>query len=78
VDANQIELPIYETVMEKIGKPIVFNICMLGVVIALTRLVKPESIMATLEDRIPASFLEMNQTALSLGMELAQPFVPGQ
>ena len=30
VDARQCELPLYETVMEQIGKPIVFNICMLG------------------------------------------------
>ena len=74
VDANQIELPMYESVMEKIGKPIVFNICMLGAVIAMTRLVKPESIMATLEDRIPANFLSMNQTALAVGMELAEPY----
>ena len=29
-DAKQRELPIYATVMEKIGKPIVFNICMLA------------------------------------------------
>ncbi|MBC2742381.1 MAG: 2-oxoacid:acceptor oxidoreductase family protein [Desulfosarcina sp.] len=32
VDAVQKELPMYETVMEKVGKPIVFNICMLGAV----------------------------------------------
>jgi 2-oxoglutarate ferredoxin oxidoreductase subunit gamma len=30
VDARQVELPMHETVMEKIGKPIVLNICMLG------------------------------------------------
>ncbi|MGB8719683.1 MAG: 2-oxoacid:acceptor oxidoreductase family protein, partial [Desulfobacterales bacterium] len=29
VDARQVELPMYQQVMEKIGKPIVFNICML-------------------------------------------------
>ena len=75
VDANQVELPMYESVMEKIGKPIVFNICMLGAVIALTQLVKPESIMATLEDRIPPSFLEMNREALAIGMALGESHV---
>ena len=30
VDAVQRQLPMYETVMDRIGKPIVFNICMLG------------------------------------------------
>ena len=29
-DARQRELPMYQTVVEKIGKPIVFSICMLG------------------------------------------------
>lgn len=74
VDAIQLELPIYETVMAKIGKPIVLNICMLGAVVALTELVKPESIMATLSNRIPGGFLEMNRNALNLGMELAQQY----
>ena len=72
VDARQVELPLYDAVMEKIGKPIVLNICMLGAVIALTELVKPESIMTTLKDRIPGSFLEMNRKALELGMELGR------
>jgi 2-oxoglutarate ferredoxin oxidoreductase subunit gamma len=71
VDARQVEFPIYETVMEKIGKPIVFNICMLGVVLELTRLVNPDSIMKVLETRIPASFLELNREALQLGLEMA-------
>ena len=58
VDARQYQLPMYETVMEKIGKPIVFNICMLGAVVGLTDLVRPESIMKVLEARIPSGFLE--------------------
>ena len=70
VDAIQRELPMYETVMEKIGKPIVFNICMLGAVVGLTDLVRPESIMKVLETRIPSGFLEMNKQALDLGLEL--------
>ncbi len=72
VDAVQRELPMYNTVMEKIGKPIVFNICMLGAVIGLTKIMKPESIMKTLETRIPKAFLEMNRDALAIGLELAE------
>jgi 2-oxoglutarate ferredoxin oxidoreductase subunit gamma len=72
VDAQQKEMAIYETVMAKIGKPIVFNICMLGAVIALTGLVQPESIMKTLENRIPEEFLEMNRSALDLGLKLGK------
>ena len=71
VDAQQKELPMYRYVMENIGKPIVFNICMLGVVVGLTQLVKSESIMEVLKERIPSSFLSMNRQALELGMKLA-------
>ena len=72
VDAIQRELPMYESVMDKIGKPIVFNICMLGAVVGLTGVVKPESIIKTLETRIPAGFLEMNRQALALGLALGK------
>ncbi len=72
VDARQCELPLYETVLERIGKPIVFNICMLGAVLQLTRLVTPQSILAVLKARIPSGFIEMNEKALQLGMVLAE------
>lgn len=72
VDAQQRELPMYRTVMDTIGKPIVFNICMLGAVVGLTDIVKSESIMKVLEKRIPESFLEMNREALNLGMALVK------
>jgi 2-oxoglutarate ferredoxin oxidoreductase subunit gamma len=72
VDAQQKELPIYRTVMEEIGNPIVLNICMLGVLIRMTGLIKAESIMKVLKDRIPPDFLEMNRKALDLGMNLAE------
>ena len=53
VDGRQKEIPIYESVMDKIGKPIVFNICMLGTLISLEELVKPDSIMKVLKNRLP-------------------------
>jgi len=74
VDARQKELPMYQTIMEKIGKPSVFNIFMLGSLISMVDLVKPESIMKILETRIPSAFLEMNRQALRLGMELGAQF----
>lgn len=74
VDAQQRELAMYESVMEKIGKPIVFNICMLGAVISMTELVSPESIMKVLETRIPADFLDMNRRALDVGRELGEQY----
>jgi len=72
VDAKQIELPMYDTVMTEIGKPIVFNICVLGALIGITELVKPESILKILTERIPKDFLEMNRKALELGVQLGR------
>ena len=72
VDAIQHEMPIHQTVMEKIGKPIVFNICMLGTVIGLTQLLRADSILKVLDNRMPKRFLGMNSEALNLGIELGQ------
>ena len=72
VDARQKELPMFETVMEQIGKPIVFNICMLGAIVGITDLVKPKSVAKVLESRIPKGFLEMNRKALQLGLEMGE------
>jgi 2-oxoglutarate ferredoxin oxidoreductase subunit gamma len=72
VDARQWELEMFRTVMDRIGKPIVFNICMLGAVLGLTNLLKPESILKVLERRMPAAFLDMNRQALDIGLELAR------
>ena len=72
VDARQVELHMFQAVMENIGKPIVFNICMLGTVIRLAEIVNPESIAKVLENRIPSAFLDMNRQALNLGMDLAE------
>jgi 2-oxoglutarate ferredoxin oxidoreductase subunit gamma len=72
IDARQVGLPMYESVMGRIGKPIVFNICMLGAFIGLTRVVKIESALKVLETKIPSGFLEMNKQALEIGMELTE------
>ncbi len=74
VDAQQKEIPIYDRVIEKIGKPIVFNIAMLGTLIGMTELISPESIMKVLESRIPADFLDMNRQALDLGLALGAEY----
>lgn len=74
VDARQIELPMYDTVMARIGKPIVFNICVLGALIGLENIVRPESIMATIKNRVPKDFVSMNSDALQIGLELGAEF----
>jgi len=72
VDARQIELPMHETIMAEIKKSIVLNICMLGAVIALTQIVKIESIEKVLEDRIAKNFLDINKKALNIGLSLGR------
>jgi 2-oxoglutarate ferredoxin oxidoreductase subunit gamma len=74
VDAKQVGLDMYKTVMEKIGRPIVFNICMLGAFVQLTQLVKMESLIKVLKTRIPAGTLELNRQALELGVQLVKDF----
>ncbi len=72
VDARQVALGMHKAVMEKIGKPIVFNICMLGAMIGLTDLIKPESIIKVLETKIPVDFFGINKKALEIGLRLAE------
>jgi len=73
LDARQVELNMYRAVMDEIGNPIVFNICMLGALIQLTGLVRPESILKVLkEKKIGSEFMAMNQKALEIGLKLAE------
>lgn len=71
VDARLIELDMHRKVIKEIGRPIVFNICMLGAFIAITKLVSEDSIMKVLGKRIPHGFLDMNKKALELGVTMA-------
>jgi 2-oxoglutarate ferredoxin oxidoreductase subunit gamma len=45
---------------------------MLGAVIGLTELVRPESVIQVLKECIPAGFIEMNRQALELGLSLGK------
>lgn len=70
VDSRQVEVPIHRAVMEKIGNLVVYNVCMLGAFLALTRVVSVESVAKVLAKRVPPSSLDMNRKALDLGLEL--------
>ena len=58
--------------MDKIGKPIVFNICVLGALIGITDLVAKKSILSVLKDSIPKDFMEMNKKSLELGLKMGK------
>ncbi len=72
VDAKHISLPMYDTVMKEIGKPIVFNICMLGALLGISQLVSPESVMNVLKEKIPPTFVDINEKALELGLKMGE------
>jgi len=75
VDARQIELPLYDTAAEKAGNIVTLNICMLGAVIGLTDVVRQDAIIKTIATRVPPEFLDINQKAFQLGVDLAGPHV---
>ncbi len=70
VDARQIELPIYENVMEQIGKPIVFNVAVLGALLGIEKVLQKESVFRVIAGRVPEDFVEMNQKAFEIGYKL--------
>jgi 2-oxoglutarate ferredoxin oxidoreductase subunit gamma len=74
VDAKQVELPMYDSVMEKIGKPVVFNICVLGALIGITEVIKPKSVMRAVADRVPKDFVDLNNRAFDLGLVLGAQY----
>ena len=72
VDAHHVELPMFQTVMDHIGNTLMFNICMLGALIGLTQLVPEDAILKMLEKRLPENVLDLNRSALRLGIELGE------
>ncbi|MGW8194696.1 MAG: 2-oxoacid:acceptor oxidoreductase family protein [Desulforhopalus sp.] len=74
VDAKQVELPMYETVMNNIGKPVVFNICMLGTLIGITEVIRPKSVMSAVAASVPKDFVDLNNRAFDLGLALGAQY----
>jgi 2-oxoglutarate ferredoxin oxidoreductase subunit gamma len=70
VDAKQVELPMYQTVMAEIGNPMVFNVCVLGALIGMRGIVRKGSIEQILAEKFPPSFMAGNQMALDIGFEM--------
>ncbi|MBF0223816.1 MAG: 2-oxoacid:acceptor oxidoreductase family protein [Desulfobacterales bacterium] len=72
VDARQKELPLYQSVIDKIGNPLALNMCTLGAVIGLTKIIKLDSAIKVINARIPKNYVDMNIKAVNLGYELAE------
>jgi len=74
VDARQVELNLYQEVLDKTGTPVVFNITVLGALIGMYPVVKKESILKSLNQRFAPSFTASNNQALELGFEIGLKF----
>ena len=72
VDAKHISLPMYDTVMNEIGNPVVFNIFMLGTLLGITHLIQKTSVLKVIEKTVPKDFMEMNEKALALGFQMGE------
>lgn len=77
IAARQVELGMYQAVMENVGRPIVYNICMLGAFIALSNTVKAVSVMKTLKSKMAPEFIQMNTEAFEIGLKLAKKYKSG-
>ena len=72
IDSEFYSLPMHTSVMDATGKAQVFNICVLGALIQLTKVVKLADIEETLKKRFAPQFFENNKKALDMGMDLAE------
>lgn len=71
-DAVQKGLPMYQTVMDVLGKAVAFNICVLGALAVITQVVSVKSLEIVLAKRFAPAHHESNKKALHLGVTLAK------
>jgi 2-oxoglutarate ferredoxin oxidoreductase subunit gamma len=76
VDARKVGLPMYAAVKETLGRVVAFNICVLGVLLALTGAVGPDAVRKRLKSNFDPMHYAANNRALELGLELAAPCPP--
>ena len=69
VDAKQYALTLYQTVMDQIGKSLVFNVCMMGALVGLTGVIGFRAVEKVLEQGLPQTLMEINRQALQLGYD---------
>jgi 2-oxoglutarate ferredoxin oxidoreductase subunit gamma len=71
ITARTVSLPILQTASEVIGKKVVANIVALGVLGGISGIVKSESLVAAVKNRVPKGTEDLNVKALKAGLELA-------
>ncbi len=74
MDANYVGLPMFHNVIERFHKPQVFNICVLGALLELTKVVSLDAVKACLKSRFAPAFHAANEEALEMGSRMAREF----
>lgn len=65
-------MPILDSAVQTLGKPMVTNIVALGAIVAVTNIITKESLEKAVLDRVPKGTEELNRKALALGYEIAE------
>ncbi|KUO73661.1 MAG: 2-oxoglutarate ferredoxin oxidoreductase subunit gamma [Clostridia bacterium BRH_c25] len=65
-------VPILDTAVKELGKPMVTNIVALGAIVEITKMVSKESLEKAVLARVPKGTEELNRKALSMGYIIAQ------
>ncbi|MBQ1420936.1 MAG: 2-oxoacid:acceptor oxidoreductase family protein [Desulfovibrio sp.] len=72
MDAHYVGLPMHREVVDKFHKTQALNICVLGVLLSLTRIVDVDAVRKCLADKFKPAFHEANNQALDLGLKLGE------
>lgn len=64
-------VPIVDTAVNVLHKPMVTNIVALGVLVEITKVITKESLEKAVLERVPKGTEELNRRALSVGYEIA-------
>ena len=70
--AKQVSIPATEKAFREFNNRMVANIVLLGAVAKAVGLVKEESLLKSLANRVPPAFLDLNQKAVRLGFDLVK------
>ncbi|MGI6584344.1 MAG: 2-oxoacid:acceptor oxidoreductase family protein [Lutisporaceae bacterium] len=68
-------VPILDTAIKELGKPMVTNIVALGVLVEITKVISKEALEKAVLDRVPKGTEDLNKKALAKGYELARNLV---
>lgn len=70
--ARLYSVPILDTAVKELGKPMVTNIVALGAIVEITGVISKESLEAAVLSRVPKGTEDLNRKALSMGYKIAQ------